>query len=247
MSAFDGYILCATPRSGSTLLCRMLADTGVAGVPESYFHGPDPAAWAEGLGLTRGAEMPDIVQAARAEGRGRTAVFGLRLMRHSFDAVMADLTAHYPDLATDRGRLGAAFGRLVFIHLRRGNQHAQAVSRVKAEQTGLWHLGADGQEVERLAPPAAPHYDPDRLLGVLHELRAMEDAWRAWFAQEGIVPLELTYEEVARDAQAAVARILTALDLDTAEIAGLAPRVARLADATSADWLARMRADPRFT
>src|SRR5690349_19289466 len=32
------YLVCATPRSGSTLLCRALSQTGVAGRPEEYFE-----------------------------------------------------------------------------------------------------------------------------------------------------------------------------------------------------------------
>jgi LPS sulfotransferase NodH len=32
------YVVCATPRSGSTLLCRTLAELGVAGVPEAYLR-----------------------------------------------------------------------------------------------------------------------------------------------------------------------------------------------------------------
>src|SRR3954453_9127877 len=32
------YLVCATPRSGSTLLCHLLEDTGVAGRPKEYFE-----------------------------------------------------------------------------------------------------------------------------------------------------------------------------------------------------------------
>jgi LPS sulfotransferase NodH len=32
------YLICATPRSGSTLLCTALDDTGIAGHPEEYFE-----------------------------------------------------------------------------------------------------------------------------------------------------------------------------------------------------------------
>src|SRR5882757_2118397 len=32
------YLVCATPRSGSTLLCEALNSTGVAGVAEEYFE-----------------------------------------------------------------------------------------------------------------------------------------------------------------------------------------------------------------
>ena len=32
------YLVCATPRSGSTLLCHLLDQTGIAGHPEEYFE-----------------------------------------------------------------------------------------------------------------------------------------------------------------------------------------------------------------
>ncbi|MGZ4331338.1 MAG: Stf0 family sulfotransferase, partial [Solirubrobacteraceae bacterium] len=32
------YLVCATPRSGSTLLCEMLRETGRAGVPLEHFE-----------------------------------------------------------------------------------------------------------------------------------------------------------------------------------------------------------------
>ena len=32
------YLVCATPRSGSTLLCEMLRDTGLAGRPLEHFE-----------------------------------------------------------------------------------------------------------------------------------------------------------------------------------------------------------------
>src|ERR1700749_1121749 len=35
---FQAYLVCATPRSGSTLLCEMLRDTGLAGRPLEHFE-----------------------------------------------------------------------------------------------------------------------------------------------------------------------------------------------------------------
>src|SRR4051812_3524953 len=34
----SSYLVCATPRSGSTLLCHLLDQTGIAGHPEEYFE-----------------------------------------------------------------------------------------------------------------------------------------------------------------------------------------------------------------
>lgn len=81
--------------------------------------------------------------AALFRGRAGGALFALRLQRHSVPFFSAQLARLYPDPSTDLARLTAAFGRLRFIHLSRGDKLAQAVSYVKAQQTGLWHRGAD--------------------------------------------------------------------------------------------------------
>nr|WP_245766264.1 Stf0 family sulfotransferase [Sulfitobacter brevis] len=44
-------MICATPRSGSTLLCTLLRSTGIAGDPNSYFRPNDVAEWALEWGL----------------------------------------------------------------------------------------------------------------------------------------------------------------------------------------------------
>src|SRR5829696_8149855 len=59
------YLVCATPRSGSTLLCRALGATGVAGRPEEYFEArPDtgrPAAPRDYFRDAEGIDLDDLV------------------------------------------------------------------------------------------------------------------------------------------------------------------------------------------
>src|SRR5438132_591254 len=38
MQPCSSYLICATPRSGSTLLCEALTNTGIAGYPKEYFE-----------------------------------------------------------------------------------------------------------------------------------------------------------------------------------------------------------------
>ncbi|MEM7269766.1 MAG: Stf0 family sulfotransferase, partial [Pseudomonadota bacterium] len=45
MAAYASYVICTSPRSGSTLLCSLLKASGVAGAPESLFHEPSVEAW----------------------------------------------------------------------------------------------------------------------------------------------------------------------------------------------------------
>ncbi len=249
MSQYKAYIICTTPRSGSTLLCRLLSATAVAGKPESYFHLPSVASWTERLNLPlqQIEDDEDLLRAALTAihklGTGSTNTFGLRLMRMSFGFLMQKLDSLYPGLPSDRARFEAVFGRTLFIHLTRGDKVAQAVSRTKAEQTGLWHMAADGSELERLAPPQPPRYDPDQITHHIKELTEYDAAWTEWFDQEDIDPVRIKYEELSAFPSAAVAGILDRLGLDSAPAKGLVPEVAKLADETSRFWVERYKAE----
>ncbi len=80
----DSYLICATPRTGSSLLCGLLESTGVAGNSESYFRQPDEHAWAAQWGIASqsgGAlSYADYVRAVLAAGRTENGVFSARIM-----------------------------------------------------------------------------------------------------------------------------------------------------------------------
>ena len=190
----QGYVICATPRCGSTLLCHMLRATGAAGHPESWFHRPDLAEWCATYGISidpaldpAGAMRGCAAQGITA-GQAATQVFGLRLQYKSLAYLMDQLAAAYPDAADDPARLDAAFGPLRYIYLRREDKLAQDISRVRAEQSGLWHQAPDGTEIERLSDPQAPAFDRARLAEVIAELEAHERGWMEWFARHKITP-----------------------------------------------------------
>lgn len=241
------YVLCATPRSGSTLLCELLSDSGVAGMPDSYFMADPGPEWRRiwGLPSPEGKKGPDharaYLAAAIAAGRGQQGVFGLRLMYDTLDDMLNLIDQALPGLTSDRARLEAALGPVRFVHLFRKDKLAQAVSLVKAEQTGLWHIAPDGREVERLAAPSAPRYDRERINGALAKLSAADAGWVAWFAAEGIEPLKVSYESLAADPAGVTTRLIGELGLSPDKGVVLAPAVGRLADATSAAWMRRFR------
>lgn len=244
-----GYILCGTPRSGSTLLCGLLTATGRMGAPDSFFRRQILTWWAQEWGLpeaptqaARGIDAAYLAAAIR-EGKAGTPLFGLRLMQENLPELCRALGRLHPDAPSDRARLEAAFGPLLFIHLSRADKVAQAVSRVRAEQTGLWHVAPDGTEVERLAPPQPPHYDFARLQREVTALEQGEAAWQAWFEAEGIAPLRIGYEALSADPAAALRLICAALDVPPPTAEAIRPGVARLADGLSASWIERYRAE----
>ncbi len=249
MAKYDSYIICTSPRSGSTLLCNLLSATGVAGHPDSYFHQPSISGWLADLDLipvSPGSEqdlLDRVFQTAISKGRSDTSIFGLRLQRHSFDFLMKNMALLFPGWSNDADLFGAAFGQTLFVHLTRLNKVAQAISYVKATQSGLWHAAPDGTELERLSPSQQPVYNADEIRATVGEMTSYDLAWEQWFAEEAIDPLRLTYEDLCTDPIETLLTVLDHLGLDRNAAIGIKPGVAKLADGTSRQWEARFRSE----
>ena len=249
MNPTTSYIICATPRSGSTLLCDLLADTGIAGRPNSFFRRESFLEWADDFNVSA-TEWPSAhefdqtyLTAVRREGTDGTPVFGMRLMWESVGDLSNRLDSFYPGLPSDEARFRAAFGPAVYVHLSREDKVAQAVSRLRAEQSGLWHVNADGTERERMKPGQAPVYDSHGLSALVSELEKQDAAWLSWFAQQGIQPVRITYESLSTEPQSTLATVLSALGLDPAIAATLEPKTAKLSESESREWVSRFRAE----
>jgi LPS sulfotransferase NodH len=177
----------------------------------------------------------------RRGGAAHTGIFGLRLMWPTVPELSARLKAIHSDPLSDAARFELAFGKPLYIHLSRQDKVAQAVSLLKAEQSGLWHRAADGTERERTASPAPLVYDADRIAGLVEELETDDAAWNGWFARFGIEPLRLTYEGLAAAPRAVLTQVLSALALDPRIAASINIRTAKLADETNMEWARRFR------
>lgn len=238
----QAYVICTSPRSGSTLLCGLLAAAEV-GNPKSYFHRPDLNEWRAYFGLKSGADdMADVVQAARRRGT-RGGLFGLRLQRGSFSFFMEQLAQLHPEASSDVARIEATFGTTRFIHLTREDKLDQAISMVRAEMSGLWHQAPDGREIERLSAHQDPVYDAGRLSRKMAELTRLDDEWTEWFSAQGVTPLRLTYDALSADPRAALAGILKSLGRDAGAAADVEIPTAKLANADSRNWAQRYRAE----
>jgi LPS sulfotransferase NodH len=237
---YTALIICATPRSGTTLLCDLLAETGITGVPNSFYRVESVADFAGRLGVAEGPNFERrYLDAILREGRGDTDMFSMRVMWPSVATMRDALGVVFPREISDRGRIAAAFGTPLYLYVERKDKVAQAISRIKAEQSGLWHRAADGSVREQGGEYRAPEYDAMRLRASISETTAHEAEWRGWFAREGIVPMEMSYEELSADPQAAMARLLGALGRDPEIANRIAPRTAKLADAQSTEWAER--------
>ena len=238
-------LVCATPRSGSTLLCALLEGTGVAGRPQEfferlsrsglprqpreYFEGVEDAELLELLAPTDpGAPDPsDPIPGALEEGTTDNGAFAAKLMwTHLFD--LADRLGRPPDAAL----LADRFPALHYVHVTRGDKVSQAVSLWRAVQTRAWRAGAVQEEGEAV-------YHAGGIGHLARHLEEQDDAWRAWFAEHGVAPLTIAYEDLAADTHAATAAVLEHLGVGPAEISD--PPLRRQGDDRSARWAERYR------
>jgi trehalose 2-sulfotransferase len=234
VSEASGYLLCGTPRTGSTLLCGLLTSTGVLGRPRSWFRKPDEVDIARELGVPVARGGPEnyrqYVQAVGAAGRTPNGVFAARVMWGSLAHVITGLAD--PATTCDLDVLQAALGPLIVVHLRRTDVVGQAVSWCRAEQTGYWQRGDTvGCELSE---------DIGQLLEFVHTICEHEEAWREWFDRNDVKPVELTYEGLIDDPASAVGQIAKRLGVLLRHGWRPRPTDTRQADDVNRRWAAAL-------
>lgn len=247
---FKAYLICTTPRSGSTLLCKLLASTGKTGHPDSFYHKPQfMAEWAAEWGVAKkegdspGAFDRAYLAAAIEAGRAGTDIFGMRLQYGYMPLLLKTLDQIYPGLDSDNDRFKQAFGKPLYIHLSRSDKVAQAVSLVRAEQSGLWHLNADGTDYERLGAAQEPSYDFNRLHREVLELAREDQAWSEWFASQEIEPYRISYERLSAHPDDTLRGVCDALGAELPGTIDIKPALAKLSDSINAEWMQRYQSD----
>jgi trehalose 2-sulfotransferase len=243
----DSYFVCATPRTGSSLLLGLLDSTGVCGHPQAYFRAPDEPLWADRWQLPRTAEggydYADYVHAARAAGSTSNGVFGAKLMWGTLDEVVDKLKAVHPDLADDDvALLNRTFGRTRFIYLRRDDALAQAVSWLRAEQTNTWFTGGNGEISGNGANTQNPVFDAAAIRRFMDMIEEHNTAWEAWFTSRGIQPHRVSYEDLDKDMVTTTHGILTFLGVYAPETPVIKARHRRQADELNRRWIRQYQA-----
>ena len=237
-------LVCATPRSGSTLLCALLDGTGVAGRPQEFFERlahsglpRQPREYFEGvrdediLALLAPTDpgtpdRSDPLPAALEHGTTPNGVFAAKLM-----------WTHLLDLAARLGRAELLLERLPephYIHVTRRDKVAQAVSLWRAVQTRAWRAGEVTDEGEAV-------YHGGAIGHLAAQLDEQDEAWRAWFAGRGIEPLTIVYEELAEDTAGVTGSVLDHLGVGPAAIPE--PPLRRQGDDRSSRWAERARGE----
>jgi LPS sulfotransferase NodH len=243
MKPMLSYLACATPRSGSTLLCQELAKTGLAGRPQEYFEALrrsgvprrpheyfDPERHpniVERLAfheMFEGAPKPNplwhpdtydqYLEWALDEGTTPNGVFGAKLM-WGYLGDFAELLRGIDGMA---GRslpdlLSRAFPGLRYVQITRRDKVRQAVSLWKAVQTQAWQRDAGASDDGHDGRVLEPVFSFRAINYLMRQLTAHDASWDAYFLGLGYEPLKVTYEELAESTEDVVHSVLEHLGI----------------------------------
>ncbi len=263
------YLICATPRSGSTLLCEALNNTGLAGHPKEYFEAlkmtglpRQPKEYFEeiengtildALGsysrlkeeygeptFWDGAGYARYLARVLEEGTTPNGVFGAKMMWGYF----GDFIGNVRQIPVYREMavpdiLARVFPNLHYIWVTRRDKLRQAVSLWKAIQTWTWKH--DGQDVPiDMYAHKELVFHFEAIEHLVQRLNADDEAWRRYFAYYDVRPWTVCYEELSAAYEATALNILHYLHVPMPE--GLMfgeRRMKQQADGLSEEWVQR--------
>lgn len=226
------YLICTTPRSGSWMLCSILAQTGIAGKPTEFFGPTLHEEFKSNRNVAHAPEVREYLDRVVVASTTTNGVFGMKLLANQTEVFLRRAAEHKNlPFASLREALESEFPHLQYLWLTRENKVAQAVSYYRALMTQVWVTWPG-------MPPVVPRpvtYDCFAIQRCYQDVMASDAYWEGYFHTHGITPLALTYETLLAQREPVVQHVLRYLDLP-ADIAIPEPTTRKLAHDESAAW-----------
>ena len=261
MRPFRSYLVCATPRSGSTLLCDDLLNTGIAGRPKEYFEAlrktglpRRPIEYFESLNSAEIQEIlnthigghedipihvgsyADYLRQVLKEGMTPNGVFGTKMMWGYFNDFLSNVRElpEYEETPT-AALLEDIFPNLRYIHIIRRDKIRQAVSLWRAIQTSVW------RQDEGMSFYKSHHeltFSRVAIEHLIEQIEFHEEAWNRYFSINSISPFTIVYEDFVPTQEETIRAILNYLAIPLSEpFTFTARKMKQQADELSEEWV----------
>ncbi len=169
------YVICATPRTRSTVLCDLLVSSNVAGYPREYHEGHESI---KGLDITDPATYQKYVSVSISPN----GVCGIQVM---------STEKHIVDKFID-------FKNVKCIWLRRENKIKQAISLLKAHKRNCFYETDKDRKNDDLNQIKITR---DEIAYSTFELTAQDLSWEYYFQENKIIPLSIWYKDLETETQ----------------------------------------------
>lgn len=224
------WLFASLPRAGSTWFSHELWASGCMGAPLEYLNFEPGGPW--GHASDNPAEQVRLWRQALASRTSPNGVFGLK----AFPGQLHHVQQGNPALVAEVMRLllGPASPRKV-VELRRRDRQAHAVSYARALLSGVWRAE---QEREGREEPEFSSLAVERATAMLDQQQA---GWQAMYADLGVVPLVLWFEDALADPAGALAQVADHLGVRLDPAARVVvPPIRRQAQEGARNWLGRL-------
>ena len=218
------YIVCSTPRSGSTLLCKTLEQLGGYGQPKEYFHRHT----IKRLKLNNNPDkFISYCHSIFEDGLDTHGVFGMKIhWWQVFDFLTIARQSPRFKKKEDLDILTTFFPNPKFIYLWRRDILAQAVSATIAMQTGNWEKIRNNKAKNPLQSEAKLHKDklkslkfqPWRIYEWEKSLAENNQCWRKFFRDNCLNYYEIVYEDLVKSFVKEITNILDYIGVNNNQI-----------------------------
>ena len=181
-------MICSTPRTGSTLLGRVLAASGLFGSSVEYLHHKHLGNIARRFNIVEAdgnVDLPTYFSRLYAHRTSANGVFGIKCHYDQFAPFVAG--KRWMQILPD----------VKFVYIIRQDILAQAISLTIATQTNSFRADIAGTK--------EANYSREQIQKWIHYIADLNRHWRIFFGEHGIRPYYLTYEDfVARPQEISV-------------------------------------------
>ena len=241
-------VIASVERTGSTLLCSLLRQTGMAGTPVEYLnihthnfskfrqrygvpqlrlvHRPigwlrsrtGRFAW-RNIGWFDPASYRQYLAAIARVNTTSNGIFGIKMHWNQYKRHLLDL-----NLTVDFWKVPVQW-----VRISRQDEIAQAISFVRAAQSSSWN---SNMKIKR-----EPVYDGASILAALERIASENADWQEYFEQHNIHPLNITFEQLTTDMNHTVRRVMHHIGANIEAVPS--PQTKRQSDSANSEWATR--------
>ncbi len=236
------YRIWFTPRTGSTLLCKSLEETGIAGKAGEFFTLFDNASLCEKYNVRT---YDALKQRLWQEGTSSNGIFGIKLFydKKIFDEIRTLRFGDANMTISNEALLADLFPKCKDIFITRRNKVRQAVSWWKAIKDQQWHLALN--QIRNKAPKDfyEKNYDFDALSHLFKETNLRECVIQEYFSNHTIHPLTIVYEDFVANYEQTIHQLIQYLQLEDQEYQIKKQYFQKTANEVSENWVQEFRRD----
>ncbi|MBE7384565.1 MAG: sulfotransferase [Leptolyngbya sp. SIO1E4] len=248
----QSYIVCSTGRSGSTLLCRTLAQSKLCGNPQEYFHHRT----IKQLGLKGDLEkFKEYCHSILQEGTTSNGVFGIKMhwwQMSEFLKIAKKIPAFKEK--SELEILNTFFPNPKFVYIWRQDMVAQAVSTTIALQTDVWEKRARDDSYEMTAKAVAPkdggtkdiEFQPLKIYKWEENFKDQNKRWLAFLQENELNYHEVINESLVSDFENKMKAVIEFLEIDGIDENSLKAATKKQSTSTNRKFIQRYQQYPKL-